>query len=172
MQQFIISVLRVPGMLKRLKRIFPVHSLIFGLYPVLALMATNRAELQSMAPILTLRSLILSGLLVMVLYLICWPIARSAEVGAVITSLTLILFYSYGHVENLISQREINTAWLLPLWGVILVVGSYLILRAPKQARQTAKTLTIIGAVLIMFPLFDLVSFDHHGRQITFLIRC
>ena len=110
-------------MLKRLKIIVPAHSLMIGLYPVLALVATNRAELQSMAPYLSIRTLIVSAIIVMVLYLIFWPVARSPEVGAVLTSLSLALFYSYGHVQNLISQREVNTDWLLPLWGVILIGG-------------------------------------------------
>jgi hypothetical protein len=146
-------------MRKRLARIFPLHSLMIGLYPVLALMATNRAELQSMAPFLSLRSLIVAVLFVLVLHLIFWPIARSPEAGAILTSFSLALFYTYGHVENLLTQREVATNWLLPFWGLIWLTGIILILRGREKVISAAGTLTIIAVILLMFPVFDLVSY-------------
>jgi hypothetical protein len=143
----------------RLAHIFPLHSMMIGLYPVLALIATNRAELQSMAPFLTLRPIIVALLFVMLLYLVFWPIGRSPEVGAILTSFTLALFYSYGHIENLITQRGAASGWLMPIWIALWLAGIIFVLRKGEKVVPAARTITIIAAVLLFFPVFDLVSY-------------
>jgi hypothetical protein len=149
--------------LKMIKKFFhalPTYSLLFGLYPVLSLFATNRFELQGMEPFLILRPLLISFLFVFIVYLLFWPLMRTPLVGELSTFLFLIFFYSYGHVENLLSLRGIPNKILFPLWLFMFGLGMIIILRNKEKIPTIKKPLIIVTAVLICFPTYELVTYS------------
>jgi hypothetical protein len=147
-------------MIKKFFHALPTYSLLFGLYPVLSLFATNRFELQGMEPFLILRPLLISFLFVFIVYLLFWPLMRTPLVGELSTFLFLIFFYSYGHVENLLSLRGIPNKILFPLWLFMFGLGMIIILRNKEKIPTIIKPLIIVTAVLICFPTYELVTYS------------
>src|SRR5512134_1457795 len=87
----------------------PVHSLLFAIYPVIALLAFNTTEVEFSSG---LRPLFLSLLVAAVLMLVFYWIYRDWRRAALITTLLLILFYSYGHSYILLKGIRIGEFYL------------------------------------------------------------
>lgn len=152
-------------MIRKLTHALPTYSLLFGLYPVLSLFATNRFELQGMEPFLILRPLIISALFVFIVYLIFWPLMRTPFAGELSTFIFLIFFYSYGHVENLFTLRDLSTNILFPLWLCMLGLGMIIILVNKEKIPTIKKPLIIATAVLICFPVYELVTYSLFSQK-------
>src|SRR5215211_104748 len=80
-------------------RVFPLHPLLFAVYPILALLALNISEVDTS---LGWRALLLSVLATGFLTLIFYTIFRDWKRAALLTTILLIVFYSYGHVYILL----------------------------------------------------------------------
>jgi uncharacterized membrane protein len=86
------------------------HPFFFAAYPILALLAFNRTELNISAG---LRSLILSIVLSGVFVLIFRRIYHDSQQGALVVTGILVLFFSYGHIYNLLREIHIAGVYLL-----------------------------------------------------------
>jgi len=140
----------------------PFHPLLFAAYPILALLAFNITELNFSAGV---RSLLISSLLAVALFLVFRTIFQDSNRGALLASAILILFYSYGHVYNLLIGRQIagihpfQHRTLLPLWLVLAALAIWWVSRRKGNTSTLTYSLNIIGIVLVLLPLFQLVSF-------------
>ena len=152
-------------MLRKLFNVLPTYSLLFGLYPILSLQATNRFEIQGLGIFLIVRPLLLSGLLVFIIYLIFWPIMRSSTAGELSTFLFLFLFFNYGHVENLLSLRKISSNFLLPLWFLLFGSGLILIFGNKEKIPSIKKPFVIATTVLICFPIYEITAYAFASQQ-------
>src|ERR1051325_2177026 len=105
---------------------FPFHPFFFAAYPILALLAFNISELNISAGI---RPLLATVLLAAVLLLIFRALYRDLNRGALLASAFLVLFFSYGHIYNLLAGIEIagihlfQHRTLLPLWLILAVLA-------------------------------------------------
>lgn len=141
---------------------FPFHPLFFAAYPILALLAFNITELNISAGV---RSLCVSLVLAVVLFLVFHSIFHDANRAALLSSALLILFYSYGHIYNLLVGRQIagihpfQHRTLLPLWLVLAVLAIWWASRRQQKFSTLTDSLNVIGIVLVLLPLFQLTSF-------------
>jgi hypothetical protein len=145
-----------------LKRI-PLHPLLFAVYPILALLAVNISEVDASSgwrPLLL--SILVTGLLTLALY----TIFRDWTRAALLSTIFLILFYSYGHVYILLKGLEINGIFLfrhrtlIPLW---IVPGVFLVWWVSRRSFHTESgtyALNLIGLFLLILPVFQLASFS------------
>jgi hypothetical protein len=151
--------------LNRRTRIY--HPLLFGIFPLLALLAEN---LDQMRPAAALRS----GLAALAVCLLVWGALRLAlrswERAAPLASLWLILFYTYGHVYELLEGAALfgmvvgKHRFLFPLWLGLALLGSLVLLRAARVRANSAplpvhQALNAAAAVLVFFPLLQIGSF-------------
>ena len=83
---------------------FPIYSLLVGIYPVLALAAFNISQIDLST---TYRSLLLSAALALLLFGLLRLLLRDWSRAAFLSLLLLVLFYSYGHVYNLIKTTTV-----------------------------------------------------------------
>jgi hypothetical protein len=150
------------------------HPLLFGIYPVIALLSYNSNQIKNSA---ALRSLFVSLILTLLLYGALKLLLRDWKQAAIICSLFMILFFSYGHIYGFLEKRAVlgiilgRHRLLIPLWLAIAVSGVVLTLRKRNLSEVTA-ALNIIGVFLIVFPLFQLLSFmlrtsDIWWKQLT-----
>jgi hypothetical protein len=152
----------IPTGMNFLKR-FPIHPLLFGIYPALALMGYNLGQI---LPGTAFRSVWVTLLIAIALYALAWLIFRDPQRAALAASLLLILFYSYGQVYDGLSTVSPGGfvlgrhRYLFPLWAILAVIGLVLIWRAKKDLRQMNSILTAIAAVAVFFPLFQLGSYE------------
>jgi hypothetical protein len=135
---------------------FPYHTLLLCVYPIVYLYAHN---IVFILPENTLRSFGLSVGLTIFFLLSFRLILRSWEKAGLLCSLLVVMFFSFGHLVNLlemqfierqngsISLRTLGIGWLL---SFLLLV--FLILRS-RLPKNLTLFLNIITLVLIIFPL-------------------
>ena len=114
-----------------------LHPLLFAISPVLALWATNSDRMRSIEVVLPLT---LSVICSLILLLLLRLILRSCLKAGLLTSLAVLLFFSYGHIFGVlkalpgIGAQAGRHRYLAPLWILILPVGGYFILKYSKKA--------------------------------------
>jgi hypothetical protein len=146
-------------MLKR----FSLHPFLFAAYPVLALLATNLGEVW---PAVAVRPLVLSLAGCAVLYLVGWLVHRHAARAALVASLALLLFFSYGHLAQTLTGEagllaNPTPALLLGFVFILLLgVGVWLVWKKVRAFDRITGFLNLVGIVLVAFPLYRIVSWS------------
>jgi hypothetical protein len=139
-----------------------LHPFLFAIYPVLALLAHNIEAVPANA---AFRSLLTSFAVAVLLLLISWLLVKNIRKSALITTLTLILFYSYGRLYaaldgfNLLGIPLGRHRILLPLFIALWAVVVFWILRQKGDLRVVTRTINLVGLILIIFPLLSIGSF-------------
>jgi hypothetical protein len=145
----------------RLLKRTPIHPFLMTAFPILALLAHNISQLRLED---ALRSLIV-GLLGCALALaISHLYTRNRSIAAVITSLLMLLFFSYGHVHDAFETIRLfgeplgRHRYLAPLWALLFFSAVGLLRwRAGASARWT-EALNVIGLVAVALPLIQIAN--------------
>jgi hypothetical protein len=129
------------------------YPFLFAAYPVLALLSVNIKEVEDAV---ALRPLLLTILLAAVLFFVSRLTTRDAQKAALLTALFLVLFFSYGHVYDLLKQSANSLArhrFLGPAYLVLLAAGLWWIFHKARNQASLTEALNIVGIVLVVFPL-------------------
>jgi len=143
-----------------------LHPFLFGLFPVLFFFSQNAGQLDYGD--LTIPILFAVGLAAFCL-VVGRVIYRSWRKGAIVASLAVILFFSYGHTYSVL-QSELGVTivrhrYLLPLWTGLFAIGAYAILRAQRGLRGTTGFLNVAAVAVVVMPLLQI------GVQETTVLR-
>jgi hypothetical protein len=164
-----------------MKRPLIYHPLLFGLVPLLALLAGN---LDQIRPAAALRS----GLAALALCVLVWGglrlALRSWGRAAPLASLWLIFFYTYGHLYEQLEGHTLLGAvvgkhrYLFPLWLGLVLLGTLLLLRAGVGRRASTpgrpaappmhglnQILNAAALALVIFPLMQIGQFAWRSAQ-------
>jgi len=136
-----------------------LHPFVFAIYPVLALLAHNIEEVDARMALRSLLVVLFATALL--LFLTRWLLREWRKAGLVTTA-TLITFFSYGHVYALIEGINISAQTigrhriLLPLtlllWG-LAVVG---IVRYKGNLGTYTQALNWVALIAVLLPLVNL----------------
>jgi hypothetical protein len=146
-------------MKKRPVNIFkiPWYFIAFSSYPVLALLSYNISEVRFTSGI---RSLVLSVAGATVLFLLFRLIYRSWHRAAFATTALTILFFSYGHIYDLLSQKFKFPYFTLCLLGVWLVIAILALVWAGWHKTKFNKAtlgLNIVSLGLVLVVLVQVI---------------
>lgn len=136
----------------------PWYFIVFSAYPVLALLSVNVGQVKVEAgwrPVLV--SVVFAGLLFGVLMFIL----RDAYRAAFLTILWLVLFFSYGHVSNLLTGRweVVNFMPWLPIgWLVLALLFAVWVTRTRLMFQEAVLPLNVIALGLLTTSLVQLGS--------------
>jgi hypothetical protein len=145
-----------------------LHPALFGLYPILALLAFNVAELDTS---LGYRALLLSLGVAMLLTIVLHFIYRDWKTAALVSTVLLILFYSYGHVYIALKGIEWGGVFifrhrtLIPLWGVAGFVLIWWTSRRSFNLPTATSMLNTAGLFLLILPVYQLISYPIQSRM-------
>ncbi len=149
-------------------QVFPLHLFLFAIYPILALLAINISEVDpSSAWRSVLLAIVAAGFLTLAFYVIFHDWGRAALLSTVV----LILFYSYGHVYILLKEVNLGGFYffrhrtLIPVW---IVLGAFLVWWVSRKSfriKTATYTLNLIGLFLLILPVFQLTSFLLQSRS-------
>jgi hypothetical protein len=138
---------------------------------VLALLAYNAGEVRFED---VLRSGLISLVLMGLLFLVYRIILGRWQKAAVLTSVSIILFLSYGHLYHglkdgyLIVSSVIRHRYLIPLNLVILGVV-FLWVRRRKQVADLTFSLNVVSILLVTYPVLQIIQSEigfNRSRQI------
>lgn len=141
-------------MTNRLRQ-WALHPLLFAVYPVLALLASNISQVKPSAALKPFGGAVALAFVAWgVVYLFFHDLRRAA----LWVTWWQVLFYSYGHVYHFLEQNSSlgRHRLLLPLWILLIIAGSWWLIRRIKDVAYATLALNGIGLVLLVFPLVQL----------------
>jgi hypothetical protein len=124
-----------------------LHPLLFAAYPVLFLFAQNAAEQVTLEPLwapLAVAVGAAAGLLLLLSLAL-----RNAVRAGLFATLTVTLFFSYGHVWNLVGESLGSQWFLIAAWAVLAVVGAIVLWRLNRWAPRANTPLNVLGGVAV-----------------------
>lgn len=137
-----------------MKRFTYLHALLFGAYPVLFLYAHNAHEMPWQDVVVPLIAVIAFAVVVTFLLGL---LLRNFHKSALIATIFLLLFFSFGHVASMLPGFEwitglgtISTAdVLLAVWVLLFLIGILVIFRTRRSLQITSQVLFVVGAVMV-----------------------
>ena len=153
-----------------MKRIlhFPFHPLLFGIYPVISLYAWNQGETGFDAALRLLLVCLALAILVTSVFRLA---LRDWRKAALLASLLLVLFYSYGHIYTGIKNAELvgiiigRHRYLAGLWALIFAGFGWLILRVKSDLGGLTRSINLVALVLIAIPVYQIVVYNIRAGQ-------
>ena len=108
--------------------------------------------------------------------LVCWLFYKNWYRAGIISSIFLILFFSYGHVyggfllpgtEGIFGQGQLagRHSILLLLWGGIFALAAFVVSRLKQSIREANQLLNIVALVACAIPLWRIIVFEWNLRQ-------
>ena len=135
--------------------------ILFALYSISALTAHNIHEINIQD---TFRAFLVAIVSVNLLFLIIWVIVRDGDRSALIVFMAVILFFSYGHVREIMKSMAISAPifgrhrYLLFLFVMMFVGWSWFILKRINSASLWRRRIRLIGAILLIIPVITIIS--------------
>ena len=144
-------------------RTLVIYPLFFGIYPVLALIAHNIAEMPLTAG---LRALSLSLLITLLLYLVLYYLIENSFNAALLVSLVVFLFFSYGHLLYLFRETPVlnfslgRHRTLAPLYTGLFIIIAAIIQKTKRDLSTLTKFLNAFAIILLIFPIYQILSYQ------------
>lgn len=145
-----------------MKKTVPFHPLLFVLFPALFLYSHNMLEY-------TLSVVVVPILATLILAMLCWItfgfVSRDISKAALMTSLFLLLFFSYGHVYDILwyffsvrpfTFREGANFILKPLFGLLFLGGNVWIVWTRRDLSALTRWANIVSVILVAVPLLTM----------------
>jgi hypothetical protein len=155
------------SVLQRLQMI-PFHPLFFAAYPVLALVGININEVE---PTVLWRPLLLLLLSTIVLLALLRLFSRDWHPAALLLSILIVLFFTYGHVYAYLKKIEFagvilgRHRQLLPLWAGMAALATWWVMHRVRNARTLTPVLNAVSIFLLIYPSFQTISYVVQREQ-------
>src|SRR3989338_6374117 len=142
-----------------------LHPFLFGIFFVLFLYAHNADEVLFTDTISSFITVFVSILIIVALFSIIYRDWRRA---ALVTSLLVVLFFSYGHVFELRGTNYwTRHRYLLGAYTLIFLTGAVMAWRSRRDNRVLTRALNIIALLLILSPLTTLAQFQYRVWRVA-----
>ena len=140
---------------------FPLFGILFGLLPLLALWNFNKTQVY---PRDVWFSVFLTLGFVAVVWGLCLLLYRSAAKASLAAVAVFALFFSFGHVYNLVKDQAIlgmsvGFVKLLAVYGVLLIGLLLLVRRLKPLSSSSVAVLNGISVFLILFNIIPITSY-------------
>jgi hypothetical protein len=161
-----MKIIRWPRLLAGLPKVewktLILHPFLFAIYPVLALLAENVQEVPFSD---TLRSFFAVLLLAGVLLILNQVLFKNWYVAALISSLIIVLVFSYGHLYSLLKTTTIRGNLigrhriLVPIWAGTFVLGTWILATRIKDLPRVNYLLNTISGIALILPSIVIATF-------------
>ncbi|HZJ22353.1 MAG TPA: sulfatase-like hydrolase/transferase [Anaerolineales bacterium] len=131
----------------------PWYPILFGAYPVLALLAFNAGQVKVEA---AWRPLLICVGIAAILFFLLKLILRDWQRAAFLSTLWMALIFSYGHIHILLTEKLKDfdfTPWLLLAWFVLAILAA---VWASKKPPSSALALNVIALGLVISVLVQI----------------
>ncbi|MEX0626794.1 MAG: hypothetical protein WD402_09620 [Chloroflexota bacterium] len=140
----------------------PVYPILAAAYPVVFLYAQNVHE--AIAPYEVVLPLGVSLGITLGALLVFWALTRSWPSAALMSTLLVVLFFTYGMAWDWIGKMLLGHWVLVSAWALVAVIGISMIWRFEGLARRVVVPLNVIGALLVCFNLLLIAAFSLNVR--------
>jgi hypothetical protein len=137
-----------------------IYPFLLAVYPIFALWNFNVIYVDLAS---AFRSLVITLVVTALLWSILKLILRNAAKAGLLTTLAMLLFFSYGHLFLYLKSRAEDLAhhsYLLVLFGVIYLLAAILTIWKLKKTDALERFLTITGLLLVGFSILQLLWYQ------------
>jgi len=147
-----------------MKKPFIIHPFLFAIFPILFLFSHNIDRAVSFSETLLPVAIALGFTLLLVL--LSRLILRDNKKAGIIVSIFLVLFFSYGHVHDMMWGRLFigKHRYLLPTWGILFACGAYFTIRTRRDLRNFTSILDIVAFSLVVVSLLNIGVYEFKTR--------
>jgi hypothetical protein len=154
-----------------LKR-FHLHPYLIGIFPVLSLYAHNQSQLQLSAPWRSF-AVVMAGTTIVLIILRFW-FKDWCKAGFLATYASLI-FFLYNPLREILYKvhtSNFNLGWnryFFPLWLLILLAGSWLVLKKLPLKNSTTQSFNLIALSTLLLPAVSVITYllNHYSINVT-----
>lgn len=145
------------------------HTFLLSVYPILGLYALNIGEAYLSE---IYRPLIISVLLTLILLLLLNAALKDWLKSGLIASLSLLVFYSYGHIYNYLKVISIadfvigRHRLLLPAVTGLFIFGVIWILRRSQDATNINNMMNLVMVSIMIFPIYQIMDFRFSNQNL------
>ena len=154
--------------LNKLRKLSVVHPFLFAIFPILFLFAHNIYEVPAGDLLLPI-AVIITG--TSILFFSLRLITKSYVKTGIITSWFLVLFFSYGHIRDLIYSLEmfdpcspqdqiVVNRFLASLWALLFATGFFLVIKARRNFEMFTKFLNVTAITLVAISLINISVYE------------
>ena len=143
-----------------------LHPLLFSFFPILFVFSYNTS-------FLSFDELFFPSLLFLVLAATSWLILKTAfkntHKSSVALSISIILFFSYGHIQNSLLDYGLElhgNKILLPIFLLILMLSVIALIRTTSNFKNFTKIINLVVLTMIFLSLLNLVNLDNYTTNI------
>ena len=145
-----------------MKQFLIFHPFLFAIFPVLFLFAYNIDEVPATDLLLPLLAAVIGTL---ILLLSLRLITKNYDKIAIITSTFLILFFSYGHIRELIFSAKAKSSlsinlFLVSIWALLFVAVVFLVIKSRRYFSTSTKFLNIVAITLVAISLVNIGIYE------------
>jgi Sulfatase len=143
------------------KKFLNAHPILFAIFPALSIVA-DHIEFITLNKTVILISLSILTITALLFLLLKW-LWHSADKAAACTSLSLILFFSYGHtfdyLTKILAIPFIQHRHLFLLWIIFYLILFVMLFRTKRSMVLLNRWLTAVGIMLILFSGISILSY-------------
>src|SRR3989304_4684000 len=144
-------------------RKFPLHPFLFALFPVLFLYSHNIGEVPGRMVWLPL---VLAAALALAVWLLSGAAWRDGKKAALVASLFVVLFFSFGHAHNRVSGTP-YVYLIYFLWPAAFLAGGFLSVRTRRDLANLTGLLNAVSAILVFISLANIGVYAYKERDGT-----
>ena len=148
-----------------MKKVHVIHPFMFAIFPVLFLLSYNVEQVSFSGYEIMVPMAIVLGFTVLLMLTLGF-ILKDFKKAGIVTSIFLVLFFSYGHFFNSAKDWQVygclivRHRYLMPIWCALIVLGSYFVLRTRKNLVSVTKTLNVLALSLVAISVVNIVVYQ------------
>jgi hypothetical protein len=158
------------------KKPIVLHPLFIALFPVLTVYSHNISQMVSVETDIFMPMLLII-LSAVIIWGILWLALKNGQKAAMVTSLLLFMFFSYGYFVEILSRhfypitiRGVFIGYnklLLPPWTFLLAAGAILLIRMKRNLNNATVILNVAAFSLIAVTAVGIVAYKAEHRDIS-----
>jgi hypothetical protein len=141
------------------KRTLILHPFFFATFASLSLVSNNLTEIGGEGG----RAVLVSFGFSAIVFAGFWVLTRDSLKAGLSASGAIVLFFSYGHVLNLVETWSVGrnySALLLIIWGGFLAGWLYWVLKRANKLLPLSNALNLIAIALNVLPVFTILTYS------------
>ncbi len=152
-----------------MKRLIALHPFFFASFASLSLIANNLTETGGQGIQTWALSLAFAG----AVFLVFWLLTRNSLKAGLCASGAVLLFFSYGHVQNQIAiliGDSNSSPLILVAWVGLMCAWVYWVIRRSQDVSRLSGALTVVGVALNVLPLYLTLSYARSSENTSSLV--
>jgi len=158
----------------KLNKTSSIHPFLFAVFPVIFLVSYN-------ADLLLPQEIVIPSLVILFAAFVLWisigKVLKNKKKSAFIVSSGLVLFFSYGHIYNLVQGQEIGnflfgrTLVLFPIFFIMFIIGIIYFIKTKRKLDNATTIVNVIAISLVIVSSVNIITYNFETDRSLNIIK-